>query len=145
MNDISSIPEKVRNPDTHKRHRHEVLWQITIPVGISVVILLALAYLAIFPATAKQDSVWADISIIFLIVPVLLVSLLMTALLVGSVYLTVRLIQESPFFFYKVHQWLLFINVKVKEAGRKATEPFLRVQSFTASIQQLGRAINRNK
>jgi small-conductance mechanosensitive channel len=145
MNDKSLVPEKVRNADTHDRHRREVLWQITIPVGVGTLIILALAYLAIFPATAQQDSVWADISIIFLIVPVVLVSLLMTAMLVGSVYLTVRLIQESPFFFYKVYQWLLFANVKVQEAGIKATEPVLKLQSFTASIQQFGRLINRNK
>lgn len=143
MNDLSPVPSKIRNIDTHKRHRKEVFWQVTVPVGVSILFFLVLAYLAIFPATADQDSVWADISLIFLIIPVLLVFLLMTVILMASVYLTAKLMKETPFFMFKVHQWLQLIDSKVQTAGSGAVEPFLRYHSFTASIHELVRKVRR--
>ena len=89
MNDFPSQPALVRNPVTRKRHQKEVLWQITIPMLIGSLILLVLAALAVAAATGivpGDTRRWADISMIWLIVPVMLVTLLALLFLAGSIY-----------------------------------------------------------
>ena len=144
MDNIKSIGAEIRNPNTRACHRSEVFWQITVPIIVAMLIILGLSYLAVFPASANQDSVWADISIIFLIIPVIFVIILTLIVLLGSIYLTIWLIRELPAFFYQAYKWILLINDKVQTTGNLITEPFLRVQSFIASIGELGKKIRRN-
>ena len=144
MDDIKSIRAEIRNPNTYASHRSEVFWQITVPVVVAVLLILGLVYLAVFPASANQDSVWADISIIFLIIPVLFVTILTLVVLVGSVYLTIWLIRELPFYFYQAYKWCVLVNDKIQAAGSLITEPFIHYQSFMASMSELGNKIRRN-
>jgi heme/copper-type cytochrome/quinol oxidase subunit 2 len=65
------LPE--RNPVTYERHRKEVMWQILAPVIIGAVIILALAILAA-TRTDAQVSKGADVSVIWMITPMLIVA-----------------------------------------------------------------------
>jgi sterol desaturase/sphingolipid hydroxylase (fatty acid hydroxylase superfamily) len=138
-----STQKRFRNPDTYIRFRSEVFRQITIPVVISLSIILALAVLAIYPATALQDSLWADIALIFLILPVFLILILMIFILAISVYLTTWMIKELPAYFYQAYHWLSLANEKIQTMGSAITEPFIRFHSFLASMNELGEKISR--
>lgn len=131
-----------RNPVTHQRHRREVFWQITFPLIIICVILLALAILATGLST-ESASTWADISIIWMIIPALLISLLTMIFLAGGVYLTLWLIQNLPFYFFKGHNWFLLVNLRVGRVGDSLTEPFLRLRAWKAGASALGRQVRR--
>ncbi len=143
MEDKKSVQKRLRNPDAYTRFRSDVFRQITIPVVFSFLVVLALAILAIYPATAMQDSLWADIALIFLILPVIFVFILMIVTLAVSVYLTTWLIKELPAYFYQVSHWLLLINGKIQTIGSAITEPFIRFHSFLASVNELGAKMSR--
>jgi hypothetical protein len=133
-----------RNPITRQRHHREVFWQITLPIIIVSLILLVLAVLTV-GLSAESASTWADISLIYMIVPALLMSLLAMIILAGGIYLTVWLIRMRPFYFFKGHNWFLLVNLRVGRVGDSLAEPFLRVRAWKAGAGALGRQIRRRK
>ena len=96
MQEKTIIPvERVRNPDTHAKHRREVFWQIVVPLGVGILFVIALAGgLIVFEV--GDASLWADISLIWLIMPVLLMALIPLALLLAMIYLLVIILRDLP-------------------------------------------------
>jgi hypothetical protein len=133
-----------RNPITHQRHRREVFWQITFPFIVICLVLLILAVLAT-GLSAESASTWADISLIYMIIPALLFSLLTMIILAAGIYLTIRLIRLLPFYFFKGHNWFLLVNLQVGRIGDGLAEPFLRVRAWKAGAGALGHQIRRRK
>lgn len=131
-----------RNPLTHQRHRREVFWQITFPIIVVCVILVILAGLAV-GLSAESASTWADISLIWMIIPALLISFLTMIFLAALVFLTIRLIQLLPFYFFRGHNWFLLVNLRIGRIGDSLAEPFLRLRAWKAGAGELGRQIRR--
>ena len=142
MEDIEPTSPLERNQVTYRHHRREVFWQVTIPIAVGIILVAALAYLAT-QTTSDQASVWADISAIWLIVPVMMITLLSLVLLVASIYLNVRLIRILPYYSRQVQKWFSLLAVQISRLDNRAVEPILRFQGFRASISVLGRNIRR--
>ena len=93
-------PFRERNPITTQKHRHEVFWQITVPVTIGGVLLLLIAIgvvVAYFAGTGDIAK-WADVSTIILIVPAMFIGLILIAISAGSAYLVTRGLSEAPYY-----------------------------------------------
>lgn len=133
-----------RNPITRQRHRREVFWQITFPIILICLVILILAVLTV-GLSADSASTWADISLIYMIVPALLFTLLTMIFLAAGVYLTIKLLHILPFYFYKGHNWFLLVNLRVGSLGDRLAEPFLRVRVWKAGAGALGRQIRPRK
>jgi hypothetical protein len=142
MNDTRPELTPEPNPITRKKHRHEVLWQITVPLVIGLVIILIIAVL-VTTGTDFQVSKGADVSVIWLIAPMLVVSLILIAITVASVYAIVRVVQVLPIYARQVLDFFIKVGVEVRRAGDKAVEPFLRAQTFQASIRGFVRSLRR--
>lgn len=142
MRDRNSDLWKPRNPLTQQSHRREVLWQITIPIVAGTVIMLVLCVLAVM-LSSPSASLWADISLIWLIPPVFLVVFLMMVINAGSAYLLIRMIAAAPPFFFKVQNLFRRVQLKVGIYSNKAVEPVLRVRAWGASARAAGRAAQR--
>jgi hypothetical protein len=142
MDDFSPQPALVRNPVARQRHQKEMMWQVTIPMLIGTVVLLALAGLAIgiVPGDARR---WADISMIWLILPVMFVTLLSLLFLVGSVYAVMRLILVLPKYSYQALGWLLLLGLQLQRLNDRLVEPFLRMHMLSASIKTLSRRVSK--
>jgi drug/metabolite transporter (DMT)-like permease len=137
--------KNLRNSVTQERHRKEVFLQVTIPVIIFSLVTLALAVITIYPATAEQDSRWADISVVFLLVPVIFMALISLFILAVSVYATVYFIKVLPPFFFRVYQWLYLVNNRVQLIGEFITKPFIRINAWMASANKMRESIRRIK
>ena len=135
----SDLPPQ-RNLVTRQKHRRETMWQITVPLVISILFLLTMAVLA-GVATPAQASQWADISMIWLIAPTYIVGLITLLILAASIYAIVRLIMVLPIYTFRALNWLNDFGSRVKMLGNKAVAPILRAQSFMASAQELGRIL----
>jgi hypothetical protein len=134
-------PNKERNPITRQRHRKEVFWQITLPILISGLILLAFSILAI-TMTASETSLWADISLIWLIVPVMVLTLISLVMLIASIYASVKLILVLPVFAFRLQNVLILIRLKIHSLADRSVEPVLRINSFSAGIKSFVRQIS---
>ncbi len=136
-----TLPQE-RNPVTHLRHRREVFWQITLPIVLGIIVILLLAFL-VTRIGVDQASVWADISLIWLIVPVMIVTLISLVFLAASIYLNVRVLQVLPFYSRLVQEWFASLSVQVGRFNNVAVEPVMRIQALKASIGSLGRNVRR--
>ncbi len=132
-----------RNPITHAAHRREVLWQITLPLLVGILIILALAVFSVIAAIQGNSSsvmVWSDISAIWLILPTLILILILAALFGGLAYLVIRLIGVLPGYARKIQDIFAQIETTVRKLSDKAASPVIRISELTAMIQAaLGR------
>lgn len=137
-------PLMPRNPLTHQRHRREVFWQISLPFIVGCLILLVLAVLAT-RLSAESASTWADISLIYMIIPAMFFSLLAVIILSAGIYLTLRLLRALPFYFFRGQNWFLLVNLQAGRIGDRLVEPFLRVRAWKAGATALGRQAGRKR
>jgi uncharacterized membrane protein len=109
---------------------------------IGSVILLALALLAVGfgPVEARR---WASISIIWLTVPMMLVTLLSLVFLSGSIYGIIRLILVIPTYSYQALTWLILLGLHIQRLNDRLVEPFLRAHMISASMKTLGRRVSK--
>lgn len=136
------LPE--RNPVTYERHRKEVMWQILVPVIIGAVIILALAILAA-TRTDAQVSKGADVSVIWMITPMLIVALIFLVLLGAMIYAVMSLLGILPGYARLVQDYFDAFRVQVGIVSDKAVEPVLRIESIKASLRALGRSLRKNE
>jgi len=129
-----------RNPETHEKHRQETFWQITFPLIIGLALIIGLVALTI--ATAAQGgnvSQAADTSLIFLLIPTMLMALIPLALLVGLAYGIIWLNKNSPPYFKQAQDAMITVRDGVRAGADKLVEPVLNINSKLASLDALKR------
>jgi uncharacterized oligopeptide transporter (OPT) family protein len=134
-------PLRERNPITTQKHRHEVFWQITVPVTVGGVLLLLIAIGVVIAYFANTGDIakWASVSTIILIVPAMIIGLIVIAVSAGMAFLVTRGLSEAPFIARRIQDIAVLIVVRVNKASDASTEPFLRVHQFTAGLRALFR------
>ena len=132
----TQLPE--RNPRTHQAHKREVFWQITFPLIVGVILVLVLAVLTLFAATGggsvKQA---ADASLIFLIIPLMIVTVIFTIIFGALAYGIIKLNGMLPFYARQAQDIFMRVRQQVQLGSDKAVEPFLKIRSFFASVEAL--------
>ena len=130
----SKLPE--RNPLTHAAHRREFFWQVIFPIIIGALIIMALAVGSWF-VSYNSASQAANISVMWLFIPLLFFTLLFTILLAGLAYGLIRLIGILPPYAALVQNFFIMINLRVRSASDKAVEPVLKTASAMATLRAL--------
>ncbi len=140
----SMVP--AHNPKTHATHKKQAFWQITLPLVIGVLILLAALILIILSAMQPVTDLtrWAGVSIIWLILPSLFFALILLAILVGLVYGIGALNKAIPPIAYRIQLFLERLKGKIATFSGYMAEPVLRVRSFWAVAHKL-RQLLRNR
>jgi hypothetical protein len=133
---------KERNPVTQQAHRSQVLWQITIPLVIAAIVILVLAVLAA-TGSPQGASLWADIALIWLIIPVMIASLILLVLLAGLAYAVTWLVRTIPGYAMRAQNFMIMATSQVERLGDVIVEPILRVNAILASLQALGHSLRR--
>jgi hypothetical protein len=124
------------NPVTRARHKREVLLQIILPFLGFVLLLIVLAVvLTVFEVGAV--GTWAEISTIFLIVPVLIVSIIPLALFAALAYAVTKLLGIIPPYAHLVQNYFDLGLGYVKRGANLLAEPFLRAHSGLAIVDTL--------
>jgi ABC-type antimicrobial peptide transport system permease subunit len=134
QNEIREINQK-----TYKKHQREVLWQITLPFLLGVILLLAAGVLVILTGiqSSGQTSLWADISLIWLLIPGILFTFIFLALMSALVYGLVRLNRILPVYTKKLQNIFEMIHQKVKKIMDTAASPVIKVSGFRAALRAL--------
>ena len=132
------LPEP--NPVTKARHRHEMIWQVFLPIGVGAVLVLLLMILTI-SGTNLWVSKGADVALIWLISPQLVVAVIVLVINIAFIYGLVKLFQVLPSYSRLILNYFLAAGVYVSQFSNKTVEPILRIRSISASIRQFGRSI----
>jgi hypothetical protein len=114
------------------------LWQITLPLVLGVVVVLVLAVFAGL-ASEAEASLWADISVIFLLIPTMFVALLFLLLVAGFIYVLLRLLKVVPGYARVVQNFVYKVEHRARSGANLAAEPIYRYHSFIAAVRTLFR------
>lgn len=133
------LPE--RNPITHAKHRKEVFWQIIFPMLIGVLLVLVVSIIVLLSATheATNLSRWADVSLIWLILPSLFFALLLLIFLGGVVYLVTVLLQITPRYACIIQNYFELGKYKVIQISHQITSPIVKGKSMWAVVRNVGK------
>jgi hypothetical protein len=131
------LPE--RNPSTYAIHRREVFWQITFPLAIALLIILCMVTGVILAGIKGVGDIsrWADISVIWLLIPAIVLTLIAFFFLVGFIYLITRLLGVFPGAARLVQDYFHLFQVRSKKVADKIVEPFIRLRSYKAGAEAL--------
>lgn len=137
------LPEP--NPVTTQAHQHQAFWQIKFPLLVGVILVLIAAAGVIVASVSGGGDVsrWSDISIIWLIAPMLLLTLILIAATAGMVYMMGRLLPVLPRYSHLLLGYFLNLSIQVKGLSNAATEPFLRLHSMSASVRAFRQSLRR--
>ena len=128
-----------RNPTTHAKHRREVLWQITVPLLVVLILLLGLVGLVIWSGVQANPEVgrWADISLVWLIVPVIILSFIFLLLLSAITFGVIKLIQVLPPYARLAQDFFLRIQARVTGISDRLVRPIVQTKSAAAAARRL--------
>ena len=135
------VPE--RNPLTHAKHKREVFWQIMLPMLIGVLIVLTVAFLIIFtgPQSSSDLSRWADVSMIWLILPSLFIALIFLIILSAFVYLITVVLRITPRYALIVQLYFEIAKHKVSYYSNRITQPIIKTKGIWAVVRHPGRFV----
>jgi len=133
---VNKPTETVRKPISWEKHRHEVRLQIILPLVIGVVILLALSVLVVLGSNA-QVSQGADVALIWLIVPMLFLTLLLIIIISALIYGLAKLLLVTPGAMRKLQDYSIIIQYRVSGATTKLVSPVIKIKSTNASLGAL--------
>ena len=124
-------------------HRQQSFWQIKFPMIVGVILLLLSALCVVLASvTGRGDiSTWADISLIWLITPMLLLGLIAFAATAAMIYMLMQLLPILPRYSRLVLNYINKFGIQVGKVADASVEPFLRVRSLSASIRAFKRSL----
>jgi hypothetical protein len=134
--DHPRLPEP--NPYTRDRHQRQVLWQVFVPMGLGILLILALAVLVAGAQTPQVQHI-SDISIIFLILPTAVIALVILLIFAGLIFLTAKLIGVLPSYARLAQITLERVTTFLKNAADSTTKPVVGAESAWAGVMTLFR------
>lgn len=137
MSDRDMFKRKESNPVTHATHQREVFWQITLPLVLGVLVILALAGLTIAAGIGLSDatSTWASISLIWLILPGLIIVLVLIVFLSSVIYGIIRLAQVLPVYARQVQDFFYLVQIKIRQGADRVVQPVIKVSEWWEGLQ----------
>jgi sensor histidine kinase YesM len=135
----SRLPE--RNPVTHAQHKKEVLWQITFPMLIGVLIMILMLVFVYYTITVGSSDLsrWADVSLIWLILPSLFLALIFLAFIAAFIYLISMVIHITPRYSRALHLYLELAKSRVVQISDQITDPIVKARSIWAVVRHPGK------
>src|SRR5690606_35236343 len=125
-----SVP--LRNPVTHEKHRREVFRQIFLPLIIGIILLCAASVFVAYAGLSGTGDVsrWADISVIWIVVPAMVATLIFLILIVGLIYAVIWLLSSLPPLFRRVQDFMVRLHYAVRRGADASAAPFIKVSGF---------------
>lgn len=136
MNNPNSSFPPSRDLATSQAHRRQTWIQILLPMIVGAIVILVLAVLVAL-GTNPDVTRWMSISVIFLILPTVLIGLIVLALFGLGIYLTALLLRKTPLYTRLVQIYIDRLNEAIKNISDKAAQPIVRVDSAVAGVRVL--------
>jgi hypothetical protein len=109
---------------------------VFVPLFLGVILVAALA-VGIGMSSRGGTRLWADISLIWLIIPLIIAALIPLALLIALIWGLTRLLGLLPGWMYQVQGIFRRINAGVRQGADRVTAPILETRSRVAAVKAL--------
>jgi heme/copper-type cytochrome/quinol oxidase subunit 2 len=125
--------------ESYKRHRQQLISQILLPMVIVALLFVAMIVLINVATFRGNGDVarWAAISTIWIVIPIMILSLIFLAVMVGLVYLMKRLLNIIPPYTALAQDFVNKVMIRIRLAADAAVKPVIFIDSVGASINRL--------
>ena len=123
-----------------RRYRHQRFWQIILPIVLFSILITATGGFVI-AASSNQNRLWADISIIWLVLPLLIIALIFLLFLIGMIFIMVRLTKGIPRIALKIQMIFVRIEQEACRFSNSVVKPVLWWHQFQSGFQSLMKKI----
>ena len=127
-----------KNTDAFRAYKHALRWQIIFPM-IVVILLFSAASIATATRGSEITSQWADVSTVWLLIPVILFAMLNLLILAALIYGLAKLIDITPIYTHKLYGFIRLVGEKLEAFADTAAKPFFKVEGFSASLRSIFR------
>lgn len=126
---------------SYARHKQQRFWQILLPVGFGALVILFVLGLVIWIAveteTGGSVSQWADVSMIWLLLPAWLFAVVIAIFLFGFVALLARLLRILQIHSTKFQHLTNTVSNSLIAGANRLVAPIINVKGFTVKIPAL--------
>lgn len=128
----------VESPTVHQ-HKRQFFWQILFPMILVVLVGLAVGGLVIAATVTGQGQtrLWADVSIIWLVVPMLLLAFGLVMVMLALVYGMGKLLKVTPTYTGKVQGFFAQVVVWAHRIADGILKPFVWLEQAGAAIKSI--------
>jgi uncharacterized membrane protein YhdT len=123
---------------TVRAHKRQFAWQILVPILVMAGLIIAGAVL-IATGGAARNSVWADVSVIWLLIPALIIALMIMTLVVTTIYGMAKLLQILPHYTGKAQGIFSQVSSGTRKLADGAARPFVWFHQAGAVIKYIFR------
>lgn len=120
-----------------RRHKRQFFWQILLPLILLVLVGLTTGLLASLAAFSGrgQTRLWADVSLIWLLAPMLALALVLAIALGFAVYGLARLKKAAPRATTRAQELVAMGANGVRRVADGATQPFVWLEQAGAAVR----------
>jgi hypothetical protein len=119
---------------TARAHKRQFAWQILVPFLMMTGLIFAGAVLVV-TGGAPRASVWADVSVIWLIAPVLFIALVFLAIVITIIYGMAKLLEVVPHYTGKAQGIFTRLSGGTRKVADGAAKPFVWIRQAGAVIK----------
>jgi hypothetical protein len=129
-NDVQK-DEKMHNEETRRSFQHQVAWQIYFPLVLFLLVIVGMV-IGFSVGGVGSASLWADISVMLLSIPILITGLVLLVLTAGLAYGVHWVIGALPDPAYQAQMMINKITDRIITLADASAQPFIKFSSFTA-------------
>ena len=127
------------DPPTIRAHKAQFAWQILVPIILVVLIVLAAGAFVIANGVSGPGQIvlWADISVIWLVVPALFFALAFMVIVITTVYGMAKLLQLLPHYTGKTQGFFSQFSAGILKLADGSVKPFVWFRQAGAVIKSI--------
>jgi hypothetical protein len=121
------------------KHRRQMLWQVWVPLGASILFVMATALLVVAAAVAGSEQIarWGNISAIWVITPVLIALLIFLAITSAGIYGLYWLLERMPDWMLKSQLMMVQVSLVMRRSADIVARPIMEVNGWKARLTVL--------
>ncbi len=123
---------------SYRAYKRDLRWQIIFPI---VVVVLLFVAVSVTTAMRGNETVsqWADVSTIWLLIPLLIFAIINILILAGLIYGLAKLLDITPIYTNKLQGFIRLAGEKIEAFADSATQPIFTIEGFFASLRRIFR------
>jgi hypothetical protein len=119
-----------------RQHKRQFIWQILVPVIAAALIIILVAVFVVTQGASTDRSV-ADISIMWMIIPILILALIVMAVLCGLIYGMIILHKITPKYTGKAQSFLVSVQNGTRKVADGSARPFIWIDQAGAALKSI--------
>jgi len=130
-------PQFSKDHPSYQNHRRQFWAQIFLPMIVTVLLIIAIAVITSMATFGPngRSPVWAAISTIWLVIPVMIFGLIFLIILAGLIYLLARTLDVIPPYSSQAQYYVDRASSEAKRFSDMAAKPVFFIGDIVARIQ----------